>query len=178
MRIISGNYRGKILLTVKGGNTRPTTDRVKENIFNLIQFDIAGGKVLDLFSGSGALGIECLSRGAKCVDFNDNSRDCVAVIEKNLENVKGEYRIYNMDYKAFLYRKRNENYDLILIDAPYKMDIADTMLNTIAKNDILRIGGITVFETDKELIIDNDSYIVTKARKYGITYITIMERIK
>ena len=178
MRIISGNYRGKKLQSIEGLSTRPTTDRVKESLFNLIQFDVVGSKVLDLFSGSGSLGIECVSRGAKAIDFNDINRDCITVIKKNLEGMKGQYNVYDIDYLSLLGVKKNEKYDLIFVDAPYKMDIASELLTHFVELESLVIGGKVIFETDKQIEIHNDNFEIIKTKKYGITFITIMERVK
>lgn len=177
MRVISGKYRGKKLITIDGNSTRPTTDRVKESIFNLIQFDISNSKVLDLFSGSGGLGIECLSRGASSVDFNDYNPKCVDIIRKNLADIKGNYTISNRDYIQFLDSVNAPNYDLILVDAPYNMDIALDLQQQFTAKNILKIGGLVVFETDKEIEC-TQSFDKIKNKKYGITYVTVIERTK
>ena len=177
MRVISGLYRGRKLDTLKGDNTRPTTDRVKESMFNLIMFYIDNSKVLDLFSGSGSLGIECLSRGAKSVDFNDNNKESINIIKKNLQNMKGEYKIYSTDYKSLISKKANSLYDLIFIDPPYNFNIESELLASFVRLDILKTDGIIVYETNRPIELNNDNYEIVKEKKYGITYVTILRRL-
>ena len=177
MRIISGNYRGRKLNTIDGDSTRPTTDRVKESMFNLIMFDIEDKNVLDLFSGSGSLGIECLSRGAKSVVFNDNNQDSIKVIKENLDNIKGDYKIYSMDYMELLRRNENAEFDLIFVDPPYNFNIDKDLLEIFACKNILKIDGKIIYETNKELVLSNDNYEIVKQKKYGITYVTVIRRI-
>ena len=177
MRIISGNYRGKKLINIESDDTRPTTDRVKENIFNLIMFDIKDSLVLDLFAGSGALGIECISRGAKTVDFNDNNAKTIEVIKQNLKNIKGDYTINCCDYFELLNKLQNKQFDLIFLDPPYKFNIENELLKIFVDNNIIKLGGKIVYETDRELNINNDNYELVKQKKYGITYVSIYRRI-
>lgn len=174
MRIISGNYRGRKLDTIEGDDTRPTTDRVKESIFNLIQFEVADAVVLDLFAGSGALGIEALSRGAKFVTLNDCNKKAVSVIEKNLIGIKGDYEVKNLLYKDFLDRNSN-SYSLIFLDPPYKMAIEDELL-TLFLRGTLRTDGKVVYESDRPLG-DVEGYEKIKEKKYGNTYVTVFRRI-
>lgn len=177
MRVISGTYRGKKLECIEGENTRPTTDRVKENMFNLIMFDVVGANVLDLFSGSGSLGIECLSRGANHVDFNDNNIESVNIIKKNLTNIKADFNVYSTDYKSFLNKKSGANYSLIFVDPPYCFNIENELLDNFIQKNILDVGGLVVYESNKELIFDNANYELVKSKKYGITYVNIIRRI-
>lgn len=174
MRIISGNYRGRKLDTIEGDDTRPTTDRVKESIFNLIQFDIAGAVVLDLFAGSGALGIEALSRGAKFVALNDYNKKAISVIQKNINGIKGNYEVKNLPYREFLDRNTN-TFSLIFLDPPYKMEIENELL-TYFLSGTLDSGGIVVYESDRPLN-DVNGYEKIKEKKYGITYVTVFRRI-
>ena len=122
MRIVSGKYRGKILKEFDFITTKPTTDRVKESIFNLIQFDVANACVLDLFAGTGALGIEAISRGAKHVIFVDNNSQAIKLINENLKGIEGEYYVDQADYKTFL-NKIQIKFDIVLLDPPYKTDL-------------------------------------------------------
>lgn len=177
MRVISGSYRGRNLDTIDGDKTRPTTDRVKESMFNLIMFYINDSKVLDLFSGSGSLGIECLSRGAKSVDFNDNNRDSIKIIKKNLTGMNGEYNIYSNDYKSLLSQKANSQYDIIFVDPPYNFSIENELFTMLKELNILKVDGIIVYETDRELLVDNENYELVKSKKYGITYVSVIRRI-
>ena len=98
MRIISGKYRGKTLASFSGSAVRPTADRVKESLFNILSAEIYGASVLDMFCGSGSLGIECISRGASFVKFNDVSKDSIALLKKNLKGIEGNFKITNLDY--------------------------------------------------------------------------------
>ena len=102
MRVIAGTYRGKILKEFSLSSTKPTLDRVKESLFSSIQFDVIGARVLDLFAGTGALGIEAISRGAKYVDFVDTNTDAINIINQNLQGIKGEYNVTKSDYLQFL----------------------------------------------------------------------------
>ncbi len=174
MRIISGNYRGRKLETLEGEDTRPTTDRVKESIFNLIQFDVNGAVVLDLFSGSGALGIEALSRGAKEVVFNDFNKKAVDIIQKNLKGIKGEFKVENLPYGEFL--KRNSTvFDLVFLDPPYKMDIEGEILAYFLNNGLSKNGKI-VYESDRPIKM-TCGFEPIKEKKYGKTYVTVLGRI-
>lgn len=168
MRVVSGKYRGKVLHSLDGGNTRPTTDRVKESLFDIIQFRVKDSVVLDLFAGSGALGIECLSRGAKRVVFCDNNKDAVEIIKRNLKNVDGNYKIVAADFKSVL--KGDEKYDIIFIDAPYRSPLASDALNIIAAYRILNDGGLICYERLFELTpAIPDGLKVVDSRKYGKT---------
>lgn len=173
MRIISGKYRGLTLTEFKGDGIRPTADRVKESLFNILYGAIAGASVLDLFCGSGNLGIECLSRGAASVHFNDASRDSIAVLRKNLAKLRGDndYTVTVSDYLACL-RGTVRRYDLILIDPPYALDYGVPALELIAGRGLLKEGGVAVYERDRPFdgcIVGLERY---DERKYGKTYIT------
>lgn len=151
MRIISGKSRGSKLYTLEGDNTRPTLDRVKESLFNILQNKIKNSVVLDLFSGSGALALESLSRGAKKAFLCDKSHAAVEVIKKNIEKTHFEEEtvVICNDYKKCL-KELNEKIDLIFIDPPYKLNIAVEAINIILEENILQEDGIIVLETDDE----------------------------
>ena len=129
MRIISGTKRGKKLKEPDNYDIRPTTDMVKESMFNIVQFDIEGRRVLDLFAGTGQLGIECLSRGAKEVTFVDQSRESIAIVKQNLKSCGFEARVVQSDSISFL--ERGEKFDLILLDPPYAANLIDKALQII-----------------------------------------------
>lgn len=175
MRVISGKARGKKLISLEGLNTRPTLDRVKEALFNIIQFNVEEKDVLDLFAGSGALGIEALSRGAKTSTFCDNSRDAIQVIKTNIENTKNENNsiVINKDYSLALnsLSKQNKIFDIIFLDPPYKTDFGIKALEAIIALNILAEDGIIILETDdkkKEKEIENIKGLkVFDERKYG-----------
>ena len=126
MRVITGTARGRRLKTPEGMDIRPTTDNVKESIFNIIQFDIEGRRVLDLFAGTGQLGIECLSRGASEVVFIDSSRDAVKIVKDNLKTCGFNAPVLQMD--AVNYIKACGRFDLIIVDPPYDSPVYDTVL--------------------------------------------------
>lgn len=181
MRIISGKYRGLKLAEFTGAEIRPTADRVKESLFNILsanaEFDgVAGADVLDLFCGSGNLGIECLSRGANSVCFNDLSADSVAVLKKNLAKLKdcGICKVFNLDFSACLARLSGQ-FDLIFIDPPYKLEAGLSALEIIGKNKLLKDGGIAVYERDRSFQGEVAGLCKFDERKYGKTFITFFK---
>lgn len=174
MRVISGTARGKKLNSLEGMNTRPTLDQVKEALFNIIQFDIADKNVLDLFAGSGALGIEAISRGAKSATFCDNSIDAIKVIQTNLQNTRSidKATILHKDYSlALKYLAKNKmQFDIIFLDPPYKTDFADKAIEEILKLNLLSKEGYIILETDdtkKEEKINKEGIEIFDKRKYG-----------
>ncbi len=179
MRVITGKARGVALKTPDGMQTRPTADRVKEALFSIIQFDIPGAHVLDLFGGTGQLGIEALSRGAKSAVFVDEREDACKLIRENLRRTKleGEGRVVRSDYLAYLQRCR-ETFDIIFLDPPYAEVFLENSLNRIREIDILRSGGIIVAERPlgKELPWDLPGYTRSKDYKYGKTLLTLYRK--
>jgi len=151
MRIISGIARGTKLYTLEGENTRPTLDRVKEPLFSIIQNNIKDAVVLDLFSGSGALGLEALSRGAKKAILCDKSYNAIDIINKNINktHMEEKTKVVYADYKKCL-SSIKEKFDLIFIDPPYKQDIAIKSLELILENELLSESGMIIIETDDE----------------------------
>ena len=151
MRVITGSARGRRLRELEGQETRPTTDRVKEGIFNIIQFDIEGRRVLDLFAGTGQLGIEALSRGAESAVFVEQRRDAVRLIRENLAltGLEDRGQVVNGDAMAFLSGER-EGFDLIFVDPPYDQKLWERTLEKISRFDILRGHGIIVCECPME----------------------------
>ena len=145
LRVITGTARGKRLRELEGQSTRPTTDRVKEGLFNAIQFDIAGGRVLDLFAGTGQLGIECLSRGADAAVFVDNSPKAAALIRENLRltGLDARATVLQTDALDFLTRTR-ERFDLLFLDPPYSSGLLEEAIKRAAAFDILKPRGIIV----------------------------------
>ncbi len=144
MRVIAGKYKNTKIVAPSGDNTRPTTDRIKETVFNIIQFRI-GGKVLDLFAGTGGLGIEALSRGAKSAVFIDKNRDAIQCIKKNTAQIEEKIEIVQTDFLAYL-KYANEPFDLIFIDAPYMEGIGELAVNAILDLNLLSKQGIIIFE--------------------------------
>ena len=179
MRVISGKARGVSLMTPKGEHTRPTADRVKEAMFSIIQFDLPGGKVLDLFGGTGQLGIEALSRGAKHVVFVDCREDACQLIKENLKRTKfaADGTVVRSDYLQYLDRCK-ENFDIIILDPPYAEDFLENSLKRVTEIDILQSGGIIIAERPlgKELPYDFPGYSRSKDYKYGQTLLTLYRK--
>ena len=174
MRVISGKARGKKLISLDGMNTRPTLDRVKEALFNIIQFDIADKNILDLFAGSGAIGIEAISRGARAVTFCDNSADAIRIINTNIKETRSteQATVLNKDYISALkyLAKRDEKFDIVYLDPPYKTDFANKAIEEIINLNLLSKDGIIILETDnaeKEEEIKNERIEIFDKRKYG-----------
>ena len=179
MRVITGSARGVQLKTPEGMVTRPTTDRVKEAMFSIIHFDIPGAHVLDLFGGTGQLGIEALSRGAKSAVFVDAGEPACRLIRENLKRTRLESqgKVVRSDYLAYLERAR-EQFDIILLDPPYAEVFLENALNKITEIDILRAGGIIVAERPlgKELPWEFQGYERSKDYKYGNTLLTVYRK--
>lgn len=179
MRVITGKARGVVLKTPDGLATRPTTDRVKEALFSIIQFEIPGGKVLDLFGGTGQLGIEALSRGASSAVFVDASDVACKLIQENLKRTKltDNAKVVRSDYLEYLRRCR-EKFDIILLDPPYAEVFLENSLNFISEIDILQTNGIIVTERPlgKELPWDYPGFTRSKDYKYGNTLITLFRK--
>lgn len=179
MRVITGSARGVQLKTPEGIQTRPTTDRVKEALFSIIHFDIPGARVLDLFGGTGQLGIEALSRGASHAAFVDHSEASCKIIRENLRRTKFERvaSVVRCDYLEYLSRCR-EQYDIILLDPPYAEVFLENSLKRIAEIDILRSGGIIIAERPlgKELPWEIDGYSRSRDYKYGKVLLTIYRK--
>ena len=178
MRVISGSARGKKLQCVEGIDIRPTLDRVKESVFNMIAFDIPDTCVLDLFSGSGALGIEALSRGAKHCVFVDSSSKSISVTKKNITDTRfDDYSdVVTSDSIEYI-NKTNKKFDLIFIDPPYESDLYEKSLSAIKSSNILNPDGMIVLEYDTEITPDfkTDGFEIIKDKKYGRVKILIMK---
>lgn len=184
MRIISGTARGTKLFTLEGLDTRPTLDRVKEPLFNIINFDLEDAVVLDLFAGSGALGLEAISRGAKKVFLCEKNRNAANIVEKNIEKTKFQDQailIRNDFEKAISFIEQlNEKIDVIFIDPPYKTDLIKKSLEKILDSDILNDDFIIIAETDEPERILKDINIlninVFDTRKYGRVSLIFLNR--
>ena len=180
MRIIGGKYRSRVLSEFAGENVRPTSDRAREALFNILSLKIYGARVLDLFAGSGALGIESLSRGAKEVIFNDYSKDSIAIVKKNLTTLKitvggEEAKVLQGDYLACLEQARGQ-FDLIFIDPPYRMDYGEKALKKIAERGLLSENGIAMYERDIPFEGEIEGLEKYDERKYGKAYLTFFRR--
>lgn len=157
IRIISGNFRGLKLNTLEGINTRPTLDRVRETIFNVIAFDLVDAKVLDLFAGSGAFGLECISRNAKESYFVDNNKEAIDVINSNIKKAKAEDKstVFKGEYETFI-RQSDKAFDIIFIDPPYNQNLHNEALLSIHENNLVSDDGIIIVEVDKKDTIDEE----------------------
>ena len=179
MRVITGKARGVSLKTPEGMQTRPTTDRVKEAMFSIIHFDVPGAKVLDLFGGTGQLGIEALSRGAENAVFVDSREESCKLIRENLTRTKlqPQGKVVRADYLEYILRCR-EKFDIILLDPPYAEVFLENALKTIVEIDILQSGGIIVAErpVEKELPFEFAGYTRSKDYKYGKTLLTLYRK--
>ncbi|MBQ2938317.1 MAG: 16S rRNA (guanine(966)-N(2))-methyltransferase RsmD [Clostridia bacterium] len=173
MRIISGTARGTKLYTLEGKATRPTLDRVKESLFNIIQNEIVDSVFLDLFSGSGAVGLEAASRGARKVILCDKSKDAIKIINKNIEktHLKEKVELYNLDYELLLNSKIKEKIDIIYIDPPYDSDFAIKAVDIIVKKELFNENSTIILETDEEektlKELKKIEVKITDKRKYG-----------
>lgn len=165
MRVITGSARGRKLKTPENYDIRPTTDNVKESLFNIIQFDIEGRTVLDLFAGTGQLGIECLSRGAKSAVFIDESREAVNIIKSNLKLCGLTGTVLQTDAISFL--SSGGKYDLILVDPPYDSNLYEEALKTINSVDILLDGGIIICEARRDRPLPEMKAPYKKLKEYN-----------
>jgi 16S rRNA (guanine(966)-N(2))-methyltransferase RsmD len=180
MRIISGKNRGRILKTLTGMNTRPTADRVKESLFSILFKNVEDAYVLDLFAGSGALGLECISRGAKQCVFVDSSKEAINIIKKNIElcNAMDKSEIRNTDFMAAIDKSiiNKEKFDLVFVDPPYSKNIVDNVLLIIEQ--VLSTNGIIIAETDEKDELPDAIHNLVRydTRKYGRTVISFFVR--
>lgn len=179
MRVIAGKVRGHKLLSLEGHTTRPTTDKIKESVFNIIQFTISGKVVLDLFAGSGAFGIEALSRGAGSAVFVDKSGEACSIIEQNIAKTKmSEFSlVLHRDSFEYLKSTAGKKFDIIFLDPPYGTDLLTKALAIIAQKDALSVDGIAVCECDRNDNIIIPSYFeIIKDVNYGRTNIKVIKK--
>ena len=179
MRVIAGKAKGIQLNTPEGMLTRPTTDRVKEALFSIIQFELPGAKVLDLFGGTGQLGIEALSRGAASAVFVDSRREACQLIRSNVKKTHFESQsiVVQSDYLDYLNRCR-DSFQIILLDPPYAQVFLENAIKKITEIDILQSGGIIVAERPlgKELPWEFDGYTRSRDYKYGKIILTLYRK--
>ena len=176
MRVITGTARGRRLLEPAGMDIRPTTDQVKEALFNIIQFDIEGRQVLDLFGGTGQLGIEALSRGAASCTFLDESRTAVELIQENLRRCGLQGKVLRCDSLEYL--RSAPRFDLIFCDPPYGQGLEAKALQLAEEFDILSPGGIMAVETRRETVVPpmSPGYASVKEYRYGKIKLTVFRR--
>ena len=177
MRIIAGEAKGREILAPKGMNTRPTLARVKEAMFGMIQFDIEGAEVLDLFSGSGSLGIEALSRGAKRAVFCDSGRDAYNTVKANIKKLGYEERasVHFSDSIRLLdaLAASGECFDIVLLDPPYETPLESEAILKLEELELLKPGAILLCEHSKlNPPVFSSAFTVKKAKKYGDSYVT------
>ena len=179
MRVISGSARGRRLKELQGMDTRPTTDKVKESLFNIIQFEIEGRRVLDLFGGTGQLGIEALSRGADHCTFVDMRKEAAALIRENLRltGLSERSRVVQGDALSFL-SSCGEKFDVILLDPPYHTELLEKSVERITEFDILREHGIIICESaaERELPALPPPYERGREYRYGKIRLTVFRR--
>lgn len=179
MRVITGTARGRKLGQLQGVETRPTTDQVKESIFNIIQFDIEGRRVLDLFAGTGQLGIEALSRGAASCTFVDQRKDAVGLVRANLKlcQLSDKARVVQGEALSFLSTVR-EQYHLVFLDPPYQMDLLENAIKKIAEIDMLTENGIIICESPADKVLPELPHPYHKGReyRYGKIKITVYRK--
>ncbi len=174
MRVIAGKYRGKPLKSPLSSNIRPTGDKVKQALFTKLQFFVPDKVVVDLFCGSGALGIEAISHGAKKVFFVDKDKRSVALTKQNLNGMCEEYKVYNCDYSVAL-SKLSEKVDLFLIDPPYASGVYDNVLSLIEQHDLLSDDGIIVCEHPNELEVTSN-FVEFDKKRYGTVTLTYLKK--
>lgn len=178
MRVISGKYKGKKIEGFNIDGTRPTMDRVKESVFGSIQNYVKDSVCLDLFAGSGSLGIEALSNGASCCYFVDHGSVAYKTLEQNLKLIEEETYTYKMDYQKALqtFYEKNITFDIIFLDPPYALNLISDALKKIKEYNLLKEDGIVICEYEQEKIVTDFSCI--KNKKYGSTYISIYKHNK
>ena len=180
MRIVGGKYRSRLIDFPSDEKiTRPTKDMVREGLFNALGETVFDSVVLDLFAGSGSLGLEALSRGAQFAYFVDKSFDAIKVIKKNIMALDiTNSEIVNSDYLSALenFKTKNITLDIIFLDPPYKMNIIDEIVDYVIDYDILSKNGIIVIETDYKVDLNDERFAKVKQYKYGKTFVTIKRR--
>ncbi len=173
MRVISGKYKGKKLNGFNLNGTRPTMDRVKESLFAIINPYLKGSVCLDLFAGSGALGIEAVSNGASSIVFVDNSPNAIKILKENTNKIDENVEIVLSDYKKYL-KTTSKKFDIIFLDPPYDRHLISKAINYILENNLLNDGGLLVCEYESEII--NCSLQVIKEKSYGGKNIKIFQK--
>ncbi len=178
MRIITGKARGVKLTTLDGTATRPTTERVKEAIFSMIQFDIEGRRILDLFAGSGQMALEALSRGAKNAVLVDASTEAANIIRQNALKTKlfPEARIIVNDYKLAIRQLVGEKFDIVFIDAPYAAKLTGDALQRLCNAELLADEALIICESDEDKVFEIDTLTIFKQVRYGKTYVSIYKK--
>lgn len=173
MRVVAGKYRAKKLKEFDINTTRPTLDRVKEAIFSSIQFNLPNAVVLDLFSGTGALGIEAISRGAKMTYFVDSNPEAIKIIKENLQNITEPHQVERIEFLRFLKDNNDKKFDVVLLDPPFKTNYGEIAIQYILDNDMLADEGIIVYEKSKDKKI---SFANAKTKTYGTVEVCFIRK--
>ena len=182
LRIIAGEAKGFRLSAPKGWAVRPTGDRVKESMFGILGDEVIDAKVLDLFAGTGNLGLECLSRGALKVIFVDKSIQCIKIVSENAQRAKLATATVIFREDSFVAIKKlasnAEVFDLIFCDPPYNQGYVEKLMNSISLANILRMGGTLIVEHSKHEIPDchGGNFIITRTEQYGETWVSFLTK--
>ena len=179
MRIITGSARGAKLETLDGVETRPTAERVKEAIFSMIQFEIDGKRVLDLFAGSGQMGLEALSRGAQKATFVDVNRDAADIVKNNAKKTGLFERsvVLSTDYKSFIRGNGGrERFDIVFLDPPYESEYVEDAIERLKRADMLEQGCVIICESDRKEPFSSDGLVLRRHARYGKIYVTVLEK--
>ncbi len=174
MRIIAGKHRGRVLAAFRGNAVRPTPDRVKESLFQILSDRLRGARVLDLFAGSGALGLEALSRGAKEAVFCDVSEESLDLVRRNLRLLGESGTVLRLDFAACL-QSVSPAFDVIFCDPPYRENYAERVLTLAAERNLLAPRGVVVYESEREEEAPA-GWRAADRRKYGRTRVVLFER--
>lgn len=181
MRIITGIAKGTKLKTLDGLETRPTSERVKEAVFSMIQFELEGRKILDLFAGSGQMGLEALSRGAAHATMVDRSRDAIRIIRENTEKTRFTEHsdIFQCDYMDFIKRQRGAQFDIVFLDPPYALGLYQPALSAMAECGLLKPTSMVVCESAHEDLLEDNAFLrdhfeILRQSHYSHSYITIL----
>lgn len=181
MKIISGKYKGRKIEGFDITGTRPTMERVKESLFAMIQNNLVDSTILDLFSGSGNLGIEAVSQGAKVAYLVDKNKYACQIMKKNIESIGiNTCNIINLDYEQALkyFSKQNIKFNIIFLDPPYQTDFIEQSIKLIEKYQLLEECGLVIAESDQlDKIIFNETFEIVKQKKYGDKWVAILRRI-
>lgn len=179
MRVIAGSSRGTRLAAPKGRDVRPTTDRVKESMFAPLQFRLAGAAVLDVFGGTGALGLEAASRGARKVVIVEKARSAQNVIRSNIRacGTPASVELLAMSWQSAFARLRGEQFDFVFVDPPYQSGQYEPVLEALLRDDLLAGGAQVILESDNELHIGAAGYDVVRVKRYGAIYVTTVQSL-
>lgn len=179
MRIITGKARGAKLVTLEGDNTRPTSEMAKEAVFSAIQFDLDSRTILDIFAGSGQMGLEALSRGGLKCTFVDNNNDAVKIIKQNVAKTgfDEQSEVILSDWKAFIKQNAGKRqYNLVFVDPPYAYSLCADVLKRLTEAEMLSPGAIVVLESGSDEYLFAPGFKVRKKQRYGRAFVTILEK--